>query len=216
MRNFETFRKNLGREEFDYPLMASALTRAGYAAPAKKIHDLMKAGVLIGVKKGLYAVGPDYARESICKETLANLIYGPSCISLEYALSFHGLIPERAETVTSVTSKRDKRFETPLGVFTYRYLSKKKYREGVSLIWVDPKHPVLMASPEKALCDYIALNRIAHLETDLDARQFLFDDLRMDPENLKKLDIVGLHRINRIYKNQGVDVILAFLEKSPS
>src|SRR3989338_5046474 len=206
--------KELGREEFDYALIASALTRAGYRAPAKKIHDLMKAGVLIGVKKGIYAVSPDYARGPVCKETLANLIYGPSCISLEYALAFHGLIPERVETITSVTPKRDKRFETPLGVFSYRYLSNQKYREGISLIWMDPKHPVLMASPEKALCDYVVLNKIAHIENGEDARKFLVEDLRIDPENLKRFDLLALHRLNRSYGSKGVDSILAFLEKA--
>ena len=205
--------KELGREEFDYALIASALTRAGYRAPAKKIHDLMKAGVLIGVKKGIYAFSPDYARGPVCKETLANLIYGPSCISLEYALAFHGLIPERVETITSVTPKRDKRFETPLGVFSYRYLSNQKYREVISLIWMDPKHPVLMASPEKALCDYVVLNKIAHIENGEDARKFLVEDLRIDPDNLKKFDLLSLHRLNRTYRSKGVDVILAYLEK---
>lgn len=204
--------KELGRQEFDYSLIADALTRSGYAAPAKKIHDLMKAGILIGVKKGLYSVAPDYAHGPVCKETLANLIYGPSCISLEYALAHHGLIPERTEVVTSVTTKRDKRFETPLGVFTYRYLAKEKYREGISLVWMDPQHPVLMASPEKALCDYVAFNKIAHLKNREDAREFLLEDLRIDPERLKDLDLVVLHRLNRSYKSKSLDKILAFLE----
>ncbi|MBI2335146.1 MAG: hypothetical protein HYU97_00065 [Deltaproteobacteria bacterium] len=204
--------RSLGRGEFDYSLAANALIRAGYAAPAKKIHDLMKAGVLVGVKKGLYVLSKDYIPTPICKEALANLIYGPSCISLEYALAYYGLIPERVEVVTSVTPKRDKRFETPLGVFTYRYLAKKKYPEGINLIWVDPQHPVLMASAEKALCDYVLCNKISHLESSVDAQKFLVEDLRMNPENLKHFDLVALHRLNRNYKSKGIDTILAFLE----
>ncbi len=208
--------KDLERQEFDYPLLASVLTRYGYSAPAKKIHDLMKAGVITGVKKGLYTVSPNYARGPTCKEMLANLIYGPSCISLEYALAYHKLIPERVDVVTSVTPKKDKRFETPLGVFTYRYLAKEKYREGIDLVWVDPKHPVLMASPEKALCDYVVLHKISHLQKPEDARQFLSDDLRIDQESLKRFDRIVLHRLNRIYKSKGIDVILAFLEEIKS
>lgn len=204
--------KALGREEFDYPLIADVLIRAGYSAPAKKIHDLMKAGVLVGVKKGLYAFSEDYARGPVSKETLANLIYGPSCISLEYALAYHGLIPERVEAIPSVTPKRDKRFETPLGVFTYRYLATEKYREGISLVWMDANHPVLMASPEKALCDYIVLNRIVHLENSEEARKFLLEDLRVDPANLKRFDLLALHKLNRNYKSRGIDAVLRFLE----
>ena len=34
----------------------------------------------------------------------------------------------------------------------------------------------------------------------------------MDPENLKRFDLVALHRLNRNYKSKGIDTILAFLE----
>ncbi len=204
--------KNLGREEFDYPLLVTALTRLGYAAPAKKIHDLMKAGVLLGVKKGLYTFSPDYARAPICKETLANLIYGPSCISLEYALAYYGLIPERVTVLTSVTPKRDKRFETPLGVFTYRYLAKEKYREEIDLVSMDSKHAVFIASLEKSFCDTVVLNKNSDFKNRDEARQFLFEDLRIDPQNLKRFNLLTLHQLNRIYKSKNMDMILAFLE----
>ena len=208
--------KELGREEFDYPLIADVLKRSGYAAPTKKIHDLMKAGILVGIKKGFYIVSPDYARGPICKETLANLIYGPSCVSLEYALAHYGFIPERAEVVTSVTPKRDKKFETPFGDFNYRFLAKEKYSEGIALVWSDPKHPVLMATPEKALCDYVVLNKISHLGNRKEAEKFLLEDLRIQPEALKRFDLVSLQRLNKTYKNKAVDMILKFLKGHPS
>ncbi len=207
---------NQARPELDYPMLVSLLRKAGYSSPTKKIHDLMKAGILIGVKKGLYIVAPPYTRSPVCKETLANLIYGPSCISLEYALAHYQLIPERVETITSVTPKKDKRFETDLGTFTYRYLTKEKYREGIDLIWIDPQHPVLMASPEKALCDYVLLHKVSHLKTKEEARQFLLDDLRLDEERSKKLDLIALHRLNRAYRSQSIDSILAFFEGTAS
>ncbi len=68
------------------------------------------------------------------RKVLANLIYGPSYISLEYALQYWGLIPERVETVTSITGKRNKFFTTPLGNFSYRYLHKSKFIQGVLLV----------------------------------------------------------------------------------
>ncbi|HEX5033889.1 MAG TPA: hypothetical protein VFW62_05360 [bacterium] len=204
----------LPRQELDYPLLFSLLRRAGYASPPKKIHDLIKAGALTNVKKGLYTVAPPYAQGPVCRETLANLIYGPSCISLEYALAYYNLIPEQVKVLTSVTPKKDKRFETPMGAFTYRYLTKEKYREEIGLIWVDSQHPVLMASPEKALSDYILLNKISHLETKEDAREFLLEDLRMDPESLKKLDLIAMHRLNRAYRSKSIDRTIAFLERN--
>lgn len=211
-----TYHKSLGRTEFDHALLASTLKQLGYAAPTKKIHDLMKAGVLVGIKKGLYVLAPDYAREAVRKEVLANMIYGPSCVSLEYALSYYGFIPERVETITSVTPKRDKVFNTALGTFTYRYLSSEKYREGVDLVWLGPKHPVLMACPEKALADYLVLNKIRSIKTTADAKYFLEEDLRIDPDHWKRFDVPTLRKLNRIYKSRSLYLIVELFEgKNP-
>lgn len=83
-----TLREAIPNEEFDYLMLCHAL--APYKAPRQKIHDLLKAGTITRVKKGLYVFPPRLNREPICPETLANQIYGPSCLSLEYALSSRG------------------------------------------------------------------------------------------------------------------------------
>ena len=77
-------------------------------APHRKIHSLLKSGALIRVKKGLYILGDAYREEPISLLLLGNLIYGPSYISQEYALQYHGLIPERVDLVTSMTCNRKK------------------------------------------------------------------------------------------------------------
>ena len=43
-------------------------------------------GGIVRVKKGLYVFGLDYRRGAWSREVLANLIYGPSYVSLDYAL----------------------------------------------------------------------------------------------------------------------------------
>lgn len=78
-------------EEFDYQILLNSLR--GYAHPRKKITALLRKGEIIRVKKGLYIFGAQHRRSPYCRELLANLIYGPSCISLEYALHYYGLIP---------------------------------------------------------------------------------------------------------------------------
>ena len=118
-------RKSAINEEIDYLFLQDKLKT--YAYPRDKITSLLKSGALIGVKKGIYIFGENLALRAYCKETLANLIYGPSAISLEYALSFYGMIPERVETITSITNKRDKTFNTPVGNFTYKYINPIKY-----------------------------------------------------------------------------------------
>lgn len=207
--NILQLRKAIGREEFDHPLLASALSE--YRAVDQKINELLKSGTVVRVKKGLYVFGPESRQAPVCKESLANLIYGPSCISMEYALSYHGLIPERAETVTSVTPNRDKEFNTPIGRFTYRYLSATKYPHGIEQQWLDRLHPVLIASPEKALCDYVVLNDVPALTNQNSAKNFLQFDLGIDQEHWSRFDIRKLLRLNKYYKSQSIASIMEVL-----
>jgi hypothetical protein len=200
-------RKTIRQEEFDYNLLTNALS--AYSGVRQKINELIKSGVITRVKKGLYTFGSEYNQVSICKEVLANLMYGPSCISLEYALSYHGLIPERVETITSVTPKRDKEFQTPLGQFSYRYLGIEKYPHGIEQVWVDANHPILIASPEKAICDYIVLNKIQ--DDDFNALEFLSLDLRIDQENWKRFNPNILGKLNKFYRNKNIEHILEVL-----
>ncbi len=199
-------RKTIPFEEFDYTLLTNALS--SYSGVRQKINELLKAGIITRVKKGLYTFGPEYNQKPVCKEVLANLIYGPSCISLEYALSYHGLIPERVDTITSVTPKRDKEFQTPLGNFTYRYLGADKYPHGIEQVWIDQNHPVLMASQEKAVCDYIVLNKI---EDDTNILEFLESDLRIDEQNWKQFNPNVLRKLNKYYRNKNIENILEAL-----
>ena len=99
-------RKTIISEEFDYALLSAALSN--YSAVRQKINQLLKEKIIVRVKKGLYVFAAEYRTNLVCKETLANLIYGPSYISLEYALGFHGIIPERVEIITSISTKKIK------------------------------------------------------------------------------------------------------------
>jgi len=204
-------RRAIPSEEFDYTLLRSVL--ASYSSVGRKINELLRSGVIERVKKGLYVFGREYAQGPIVKETLANLIYGPSCISLEYALAFHGLIPERVETLTSVTPKRDKDFKTPLGSFTYRYLKPEKYPVGIDQVWMDDRHPVLMASPEKALSDYLVLKKVPSMKNEEEARQFLENDLRIDSVKFNRFNLAALRKLNRYYRNKNIEKVAELFEQ---
>ena len=199
----------IGREEFDHNLLSSAL--AEYEAVDQKINQLLKSGEILRIKKGLYVFGDDARRTPVCRESLANLIFGPSCISMEYALAFHGIIPERVETITSVTPKRNKEFNTPIGRFTYRYLAPEKYPHEIEQHWVDRLHPILIASAEKALCDYVVLNNIDFLANSQVAKNFLLDDLRIDKESCSRLDVRKLIKLNKHYNSKSISYIMEAL-----
>ena len=76
-------RQNVSGEVFDYQVLLEAL--AGYRKPRDKITRLLTSGAIVRVKKGLYCFGEAFRKEPLCREYLANLIYGPSYVSLEYA-----------------------------------------------------------------------------------------------------------------------------------
>lgn len=190
----EMLRKLADREEIDYSFLISALKE--YAYPRDKISSWLKSGELIRVKKGLYVFGKDIALQPYSKEVLANLIYGPSAISLAYALSYYGLIPERVNTITSITNNRAKSFITPVGEFKYYYLHSAKYSVGLVLDVITPQQNFLIASPEKALCDQIYfIDKTYAFNTPDDLEKYLFHFLRIDetlllkfkPHNLKEI-----------------------------
>jgi len=192
-------RKRIPNEEFDYVQLSGVLSE--YEAPRQKINQLLKSGVIRRVKKGLYVFGSEYRQRPVCAEVLANQIYGPSCLSMESALSYYGLIPERVTRFTSVTPKKSREFTTILGTFRYHHLPMERYSAGIEQVWLDARHPVLIACPEKALCDYLTLRYSGRLEN---AREFLEHDLRIDPEHWKSLDGHRLDELNLLYRSENV------------
>jgi len=187
----------------DYVMLMSVLHE--YKAPHRKITTLLKNADLIRIKKGLYLVGDKHRRSSISKEFIANLLYGPSYVSQEYALQYHGLIPEQVKTVTSMTTKRYKHYETPLGAFQYTYINPQRYTVGVDTISIHNNLNILMASPEKAIADtiiqYKEINSVYEMQTHL------IENLRINSEDLKNLDKARLSKIRQAYKLKCIDVL---------
>ena len=210
--NIFELRQNISREIIDYNLLMSALS--SYAHARGKISEWLHKGELIRVKKGLYVFGPQASRNPYSIENLANLIYGPSAISLHYALNFYGLIPERVHSVTSITNKRNKQFTTPVGEFTYQYLHPKKYAIGIDIMTSSPNSSYFIATPEKALCDLIALTtKNISLESTHEFENFVFEDLRLDNIEFGKLNRERFQEIARVYANQRLNKFTNLLLK---
>ena len=201
----ETIRKKIQQEEFDYQTLLDCLKN--YARPRDKISDLLKKGIIVRVKKGLYLFGDEYRRRPYSREILANLIYGPSYISLDYALQYYGLIPERVEAVTSVTTGRSKKFSTPAGLFIYRMIPLEAYRIGMDRIEINASLAFLMATPEKALADKLYDSRGVGIRTQKDLSVYLLENLRIDPEALRKLKPAGLKIIARHYRSKKIRLL---------
>jgi hypothetical protein len=181
----DDLRRRVEGEEFDYQTLLHSLKQ--YDRPRDKITRLLRQGAIIRVKKGIYVFGPKYARRPFSREILANMIYGPSCISLDFALNYHGLIPERVEAVTSVTSGRGRRFVTPVGLFIYRQIPMRAFSVGIDQVQLEGGRSFLIAAPEKALADKIQDERGTGIRSQEDMQRYLMQNLRIDAESLEKL-----------------------------
>jgi hypothetical protein len=178
-------RRRIGREEFDYQALMAALS--AYANPRDRVTALLRRGDIVRVKKGLYIFGDELRRRPYSRELLANLVYGPSFVSLDWALSYHGLIPERIEALTSVTTKRPKVFDTPVGSFIYRQTPQGSFHLGMDRR-EDGDVAFLIATPERALADKVRDDRGHEIRSREHAAEYLFDDLRIDRADFLQLD----------------------------
>ena len=159
-----------------------------YKRPNDKISELLKSEALISIRRGLYITGPKLDLPSPNPFLIANHLRGPSYVSLESALSYWEMIPERTYEISSVSIKTSKFYKTPAGRFNYQQLKLPYYSYGIKNIAYSPKQTVLIASPEKALCDKVVRTPKIYLRSIKQTREFLMEDLRIDSEVLSKLD----------------------------
>jgi predicted transcriptional regulator of viral defense system len=111
-------------------------------------------GYLTMLRRGLYVISE--TKNKIDSMAFATKIYSPSYISMEAALGFYGIIPEAVFTVTSVTTRKTKNFETPLGTFSYQKIKKEAF--GGFETKKENNISFNLALPEKALVDFFYLN----------------------------------------------------------
>jgi predicted transcriptional regulator of viral defense system len=172
--------------------------------PRRKLKELQNKGYLIRLKKGFYVFSKDFIGRNYSPQIVANLMYGPSYLSLEYALSFYGLIPERVETFTSVTSQKNKVFRTPIGSFSYKHLAASLYPIAFTVKENPDGRQFLIASAEKALLDLFTLkfDRAARpLARDISSA--LEEDLRVNLAELKnQMNRQSLEAMRAAYKNR--------------
>ena len=211
MSVIEHIRQSIGQEVFDYTQLMHTLSN--YNKPRDVVTSLLKKNQILRVRKGLYVFNQNWQRKRVSREMLANLIYGPSMISLDYALSWYGLIPEKVTTITSVTPGRSRKYNTPLGAFTYKHIDESKYSFGASLQKSDAGN-WLITEPLKALADKVWTDKRFHPSSLASFKIYLFDDLRIDESSLEKYYDEGfLEELNKNYKSRKVRWLTEYLLK---
>ena len=178
-----------------------------------KVSALEKKGDLIRLKQGLFALHPNLTGQLLSTELVANYIYGPSYISLQYALRFYGLIPERVYTVTSMTTRHSRVFCNSLGRFEYVHVDEKAFPIGVRAVTMD-NATFLIASPEKALCDLIANISHLNLRYRKEILVWLEEDIRFDMDELFHFDTNILKAYAKVGKKKNmINQIVKIIEQ---
>ena len=185
-----------------------------YKRPNDKISELIKSGELIPLKRGLYVPGMNTDLTGPELFLIANHLWGPSYVSLESALSYWGLIPERVYEVSSITMKLSKKYRTPKGRFSYRFMPLPYYSFGTISIELSPGQVAIVARPEKALCDKIITTGGLALRSSTQTIDFLLEDLRIDLESRRKLNLKELRSwIEDAPKKESLSMLVKTLEK---
>lgn len=178
-----------------------------YGSPKSKLSRMAEHGECFPITKGLYETDPN-----VPAYLLAGSIYGPSYISFEYALNYHGLIPEAVYTVTSATfeKKKKKRYETSFGTFTYRDVPSEAFPLGIRLVQ-EKDYFYRIAEPEKALCDQ--LYTISPIQNTQELLRLLTEDLRIEEAELKKLDINRVCEYSKAYHTTNIKKFCSLLRR---
>ena len=157
----------------------------------------LKEKVLVRLRRGIYLI---IRKDSspINSFEIAQQLYGPSYISLESALSYHGWIPEAVYTTTSASAKRSLSIQTKIGLFSYEHtpedqffmaVERKEVKDGVYLI----------AHPWKALADYMYVRRKKWQKFSE-----VIEDLRLDESKIEAADKQTLEEIAQYYHSPRV------------
>lgn len=182
-------------------------------SPDKKVVWLEKQGYIIRLKRGLYVVNPEHTGKTLSSELIANHLYTPSYVSMSTALRYYGLIPEAVYVNQSMTVKHSRSFQTPIGNYDYKYISRDAFSVGVRSVNMGD-YAFLIASPEKALCDLIANSSKVNLRYLKDVEIYLEQDIRMDMDEFYKFDASILGNYSKVGKKaDSIATVLKFLRR---
>ena len=176
--NYQTFRSCLSRYAcFSVEQAAAAFpgfSRANFG-------EWIRQGYLVRLRRGWYAFADAADIPGIC-DYFAGRIYAPSYLSCESVMSRCGLIPESVVQITSVTSLKTAAFSNGFGEFSYRTV-KPELMFGYDVQTAGGGLPFHVASPAKALCDFLYLNPRYSSREELEGLRLdedVMDDLLRD------------------------------------
>ena len=200
--------EKLGNVPFDLSILQTIYPDCKHISD--KARQMEADGQIVRLKRGLYVARH---KEGLLSEGLiANHLYGPSYVSRSWALRFYGLIPERVHLVQSMTIKHTRRFSNSIGDFDYQSCPADYFPIGIRTEG-EADSRFLIATPEKALCDYICHHPMVTLRFMKEVGPFLEEDLRFDMDTLSDLNLDLIRQCaERGRKSGSLFTLLKFLQ----
>ena len=174
-----------------------------YRNPDTKIERACKNGEFYRIKRGLYGYGNG---KGVYKEAVSSMIYGPSYVSFEDALSRYGLIPEKVTECSCATLRKQRSmvFKNGLGYYSFTNIPAKAFPYGV-VLYEKEGYQWNMATPEKAVCDLLYTRKT--LDGPEDVLRFLIDGMRIEEEDFFGLDIEKMSFFAGLYNNRNLKML---------
>jgi predicted transcriptional regulator of viral defense system len=115
-----------------------------------KLSRWKQKGYIQSLKRGLYMLPEAHPDEF----EIASRLITPSYISLETALSHYSIIPDISARVSSITTKNTRKFLVEKTEFSFHHI-----RQSLFTGFVHLRDDIFVASPEKALLDFLYFRR---------------------------------------------------------
>jgi predicted transcriptional regulator of viral defense system len=169
----------------DESVFNAALLKAGNVTDAAlhlQLTRWSRAGKLVRLRRGVYALAPPYRKKEPHPFAIANALRRGSYVSLHSALAYHGMIPEAVPVVTSVTTGRGEHLDSPMGSFLFRHLKAPRFF-GFEQVALPSDQRAFVATPEKALLDLV------YLTPGADKHSYL-RELRLQNLEVVRMDVL--------------------------
>jgi len=170
----------------------------------------IKNGKIIPIKRGLYLLKERWEKEENKEnflKLLANKLYEPSYLSLEYIMAKYALLTEGVYAFTSITTKKTKTLINDLGRFSYYSLTPKLFT-GHTLQKFGSSF-ILEAKKEKALFDYLYLRFLKKTEIN----QKVITELRINWENINKSEFKTIKSYASLSDNPRINKLIVEIER---
>ncbi|MDP3729255.1 MAG: hypothetical protein Q8R26_00665 [bacterium] len=166
------------------------------------ISRFLKYKEIIWLNKGLY-VSTDFFEKNKNDISysfyLANVIRTPSYVSSWAALQYYNLATEAVHSITSVSLKATRDFETKAGNFSYQSIKKDLF---LDFSLTKGKFDFYIASPSKALFDLLYFRTRQFRSVKPENIKALVEELRIDIDEMDKSEQEKFYTMIKKYSHE--------------